>query len=285
MVEALGVWEEASTNGLGTVGGQCGCTLHNMHDVLRNVQCRISALTTVANFGEVSASWYSKTNILRMPITQTDALQIDLSTAKAARRPGTEMLRKVAATQLTQTREHGRIYWCGGLPRERTQRPKGACELLPRHSPRLGVSLSCSQLAAVTPSGHLRGRRRLIPLPSLGVARAGAVAPTTTSARGATRVGHPIASSIHPRSDTPAGRGCPRFRFPQFLTSQPLEDGTDCAAVAVIFLWEWVTTHIRVGVLPALPDARDPPSVASVATVAGVAAADWVAAAKTAGMQ
>jgi hypothetical protein len=38
VVEALGVWEEASTNGLGTVGGQCGCTLHNMHDVLRNVQ-------------------------------------------------------------------------------------------------------------------------------------------------------------------------------------------------------------------------------------------------------
>ena len=49
-----------------------------------------------------------------------------------------------------------------------------------------------------------------------GVARAGAVAPTTTSARGATRVGHPIASSIRPRSDTPAGRGCPRFRFPSF---------------------------------------------------------------------
>jgi hypothetical protein len=38
VVEALGVWEEASTNGLGTVRGQCGCTLHNMHDVLRNMQ-------------------------------------------------------------------------------------------------------------------------------------------------------------------------------------------------------------------------------------------------------
>ena len=37
-VEALDVWEEASTNGLGTVGGQCGCTLHNMRDVLLDVQ-------------------------------------------------------------------------------------------------------------------------------------------------------------------------------------------------------------------------------------------------------
>jgi hypothetical protein len=55
VVEALGVREEASTNGLGTVGGQCGYALHNMRDVLRDVQCRISNLTPVANCWEVSA--------------------------------------------------------------------------------------------------------------------------------------------------------------------------------------------------------------------------------------
>ena len=38
VVEAQGVWEGASTNGLGTVDGQCGCALDNMHGVLRNVQ-------------------------------------------------------------------------------------------------------------------------------------------------------------------------------------------------------------------------------------------------------
>ena len=64
--------------------------------------------------------WYSKTNISRMPITQTDTLQVDLSTTKAAPQAGTEMLRKVAATQLTQTREYGRmllVRWVA--PRER----------------------------------------------------------------------------------------------------------------------------------------------------------------------
>ena len=55
VVEALAVWEEASTNGLGTVGGQCGCALHITRDVLRDVQCRISELTAVANCWEVSA--------------------------------------------------------------------------------------------------------------------------------------------------------------------------------------------------------------------------------------
>ena|ERR1700704_2175522 len=75
-------------------------------------------------------------------------------------------------------------------------------------------------------------------LPSFVVARAGAVAPTTTSTRGATYLEHPIASSIRPRSDTPAGRGVSQVPVSQFLTSQPLEDGTDCVAVAVIFQWE-----------------------------------------------
>ena len=37
-IEALAVWEGASTNGLGTVGGQYGCTVNNIYDVLRNVQ-------------------------------------------------------------------------------------------------------------------------------------------------------------------------------------------------------------------------------------------------------
>jgi hypothetical protein len=37
VLEALGVWEGASTNGLGTVGGQCGYTLHSRRDVLRNL--------------------------------------------------------------------------------------------------------------------------------------------------------------------------------------------------------------------------------------------------------
>ena len=37
-IEALAVWEGASTNGLGTVGGQYGRTVHNIYDVLRNVQ-------------------------------------------------------------------------------------------------------------------------------------------------------------------------------------------------------------------------------------------------------
>src|SRR5216684_568413 len=68
---------------------------------------------------------------------------------------------------------------------------------------------------------------------SLVVARAGAVAPTTTSARGATRLGHPIASSIHPRRDTPAGRGVSQVPVSQFLTSQPLEDGTDCEDISM----------------------------------------------------
>jgi hypothetical protein len=54
-VEALGVWEGASTNGLGTVGG-LGCAVHSMSDVLRDVQCRISTLTTSANYWGVSAS-------------------------------------------------------------------------------------------------------------------------------------------------------------------------------------------------------------------------------------
>jgi hypothetical protein len=43
------VWEGASTNGLGTVGG-LGCAVHSMRDMLRNVQCRISTLTIFANF-------------------------------------------------------------------------------------------------------------------------------------------------------------------------------------------------------------------------------------------
>jgi hypothetical protein len=33
-----------------------GCALHSMSDVRRDVQCRISTLTTVANFWEFTAS-------------------------------------------------------------------------------------------------------------------------------------------------------------------------------------------------------------------------------------
>jgi hypothetical protein len=99
VVEALGVWEEASTNGLGTVSGQCGWALHNMRDVPQDVQCRISELTAVANFaGEVFAGGIQKQISRGCPVTQTEALQIDLSTAKAGRRAGTGVLRKVAIT-------------------------------------------------------------------------------------------------------------------------------------------------------------------------------------------
>jgi hypothetical protein len=52
------------------------------------------------------------------------------------------------------------------------------------------------------------------------------------SARGATRLGHPVASSIHRgvtlRRGADAGQ----------QTSQPLQDGTHCLAVAVTFPWE-----------------------------------------------
>jgi len=118
----------------------------------------------------------------------------------------------------------------------------------PRHMPGAGVGRGLE----LESQGWTDGRSQALvarlpkhkshfPFLPLVVARAGAVAPTTTSARGATRVGHPIASSIHPRSDTPSRElACPRFRFPSFLASQPLEDGTNCAAVGVIFLWEWV---------------------------------------------
>jgi hypothetical protein len=54
------------------------------------------------------------------------------------------------------------------------------------------------------------------------------------SARGATRLGHPIASSIR-RGVTLRQEGGSQVPVSQFLTFQPLEDGTDCVAVAVIF--------------------------------------------------
>jgi hypothetical protein len=69
VIEALECVGRASTNGLGTVGGQCGYTLHNIRDVLRDVQCRISNLTAVANYWGSLCGWYSKTNILRILIT------------------------------------------------------------------------------------------------------------------------------------------------------------------------------------------------------------------------
>jgi hypothetical protein len=56
---------------------------HNMRDVLRDVQCRISNLTADASYWGSLCGWYSKTNISRILITQTDTPQVDLSTAKA----------------------------------------------------------------------------------------------------------------------------------------------------------------------------------------------------------
>jgi len=87
VVEALGVWEGASTNGLGTVGG-LGYILHSMRDTLRNLQCRISAPTTVANFWEVSASGIQKRISGEMSISRTGTLQADLLTVRSAPGPG-----------------------------------------------------------------------------------------------------------------------------------------------------------------------------------------------------
>jgi hypothetical protein len=44
----------------------------------------------------------------------------------------------------------------------------------------------------------------------------------------------------------------------QFLTSQPMEDGTNCAAAAVIFSWEWVMTHIHRRRVASAPDCLIP---------------------------
>ena len=149
------------------------------------------------------------------------------------------MLHKVATTSYRKRASMGRIHWCGGLPPERTV-SQGGLRAIAAALSALGCVARMQPARCSYSFRPLAGKENhSSPFPSLGVARAGAVAPTTTSARGATRVGHPIASSIRPRSDTPAGRGVSQVPVSQFLTSEPLEDGTDCAAVAVIFSWEF----------------------------------------------
>jgi hypothetical protein len=60
VVEALGVWEGLQRTAWEPLAGQCGCGLHNMREVFRDVQCRISALTTGADLWEVSAPGIQK---------------------------------------------------------------------------------------------------------------------------------------------------------------------------------------------------------------------------------
>ncbi|MEA2916372.1 MAG: hypothetical protein QOJ15_8453 [Bradyrhizobium sp.] len=56
VVEALGCVGRGFDERLGNRWRTLGCALHSMSDVRRDVQCRISTLTTVANFWGVTAA-------------------------------------------------------------------------------------------------------------------------------------------------------------------------------------------------------------------------------------
>ena len=62
-----------------------------------------------------------------MPITQTEALQIDLSTAKAGSQAGTGMLRKVAITSYANARSMGDSTGAVGCRRESAPPKRGEC--------------------------------------------------------------------------------------------------------------------------------------------------------------
>jgi hypothetical protein len=56
VVEALSVCGKGLQRTAWEPLADLGCRVHSMRDVLRDVQCRISALTTAANFVEVLGS-------------------------------------------------------------------------------------------------------------------------------------------------------------------------------------------------------------------------------------
>ena len=127
--QSLGCVGRASTNGLGTVGGQCGCSLHNMGDVLRDVQCRISALTIVAVLWEVSASGIQKQISIGCR-SQEGAARLNLSTCQGGPVVRYQNDSQLPANHLTQTREHGQILlmrWrCAERQSNQTGQPNGA---------------------------------------------------------------------------------------------------------------------------------------------------------------
>ena len=94
-----------------------------------SVTCNVAYLTwpLMPNCWGSLCGWYSKTNISRIPITQTDTPHVDLQAPRQARRPAPECSAKRYHPP-TQTREHeadppGAV----GCPRESDTPKRGKC--------------------------------------------------------------------------------------------------------------------------------------------------------------
>ena len=146
----------------------------------------------------------------------------------------------------------GRIHWCGGLPPERTV-SQGGLRAIAAALSALGCVAPCSSSLQLLLPATLRGRRNhSIPLSLTGRSAGRRRSPNNNvSPRGdKSRPPDRFPQSVSRSSYTRAGRGVSQVPGSPFFTSEPSEDGTDCAAVAVTLPWEFGHDPAAAGVAP-----------------------------------